>query len=140
MKMSEMYPDTSTWLKAEDLQKRRVVVDISHVRAEEINDNDKGKVSKAVVYFKGKEKGLVLNKTNAAQIAYLYGDEMDMWADKQIELYPTRVDYAGKMVDAIRIAPPPGNAAPTPAAAPAGPEGGPATLDDMIPFAPYRGI
>ena len=108
MKMSEMYPDTSTWLKAADLQKRRVVVEISHVKAEEINGNDGKKETKAVVYFKGKEKGLVLNKTNAAQIAYMYGDEMDMWGDKQIELYPTMVDFAGKMVEAIRIAPPQG--------------------------------
>lgn len=108
MKMSEMYPDTSTWLKAADLQKRRVLVEIDHVRAEEINSNDGGKETKAVVYFKGHEKGLVLNKTNAAQIAYMYGDEMDMWTDRRIELYPTMVDFAGKMVEAIRIAPPPG--------------------------------
>ena len=140
MKMSEMYPDTSTWLKAADLQKRRVVAEINHVKAEEINGNDGKKETKAVVYFKGKEKGLVLNKTNAAQIAYMYGDEMDMWDGKQIELYPTMVDFAGKMVEAIRIAPPPGQSM-TQGTMPDGREtlpntasqGGP-DLDDEIPF------
>ena len=139
MKMSEMYPDTSTWLKAADLQKRRVVVEISHVKAEELNNNGVTE-TKAVVYFKGKEKGLVLNKTNASQIAYLYGDEMDMWGDKQIELYPTMVDFAGKMVEAIRIAPPPGQSM-TQGAMPDGRETLPNTsgqagpdLDDEIPF------
>ena len=134
MKMSEMYPDTSTWLKAADLQKRRVVVEINDVRAEEMNNDGKTE-TKAVVYFKGKEKGLVLNKTNASQIAYMYGDEMDMWGDKRIELYPTMVDFGGKMVEAIRIAPPPGQpmeSAPMPVA-----QNGPAPagdLDDPIPF------
>ncbi len=143
MKMSEMYPDTSTWLKAADLQKRRIVVDISHVQAEEIKSNDGGKETKAVVYFKGKEKGLVLNKTNAAQIAYMYGDEMDMWSDRQIELYPTMVDFAGKMVEAIRIAPPPGlpmtgqampDGRPTMAMPPAQTPAARIDLDDEIPF------
>lgn len=140
MKMSEMYPDTSTWLKAADLQKRRIIVEISHVQAEEINSNDGRKETKAVVYFKGKEKGLVLNKTNAAQIAYMYGDEMGMWGNRQIELYPTMVDFAGKMVEAIRIAPPPGQSmesTPMPDGRPtldAPPAQSGGDLDDEIPF------
>jgi len=105
MKMSEAYP--SKYLKAEDLQNQRLVVTISHITMEEIGEEGK-KDNKPVVYFQGKQKGLVLNKTNAGQISYMYGDESDLWADKQVELYTMIVSFQGRQVPAIRIAPPAG--------------------------------
>ena len=53
--------------------------------------------------FEGKEKELGLNATNARTIAALLGDETNEWKGKQIKLYPTKTDFAGEMVDCIRI-------------------------------------
>jgi hypothetical protein len=56
------------------------------------------------VYFAGKEKGLVLNKTNANMIVEIAGsDETEDWEGVQIVLYSTRVDFQGRRVDAIRV-------------------------------------
>ena len=87
-----------SYLKASDLMNRTVKCVIDKVQIESIGDEDK-----PVLYFVGKDKGLVLNKTNSGSIASLYGGETDGWEGKELKLYPTKVNYAGSMVDAIRI-------------------------------------
>jgi hypothetical protein len=122
----------SKYLKANDLKGNRVSVTMSHVDYETIAEE-----RKAVLFFRGKEKGLVLNKTNASMIVELTGTtETDDWAGHRVVLYPTRVDYQGKRVDAIRIDAAPAEngrkAAPSP---PPPPE--PGTFDsdeDSTPF------
>ena len=89
----------STYLKAADLQGRRVTVAINTVKMEDIGGDHK-----PVVSFAGKDKGLVLNKTNANMIAEIAGtDETDDWKGVRIVLYPTKTDFQGKRVDAIRV-------------------------------------
>jgi hypothetical protein len=61
-----------------------------------------GTDKKLVLYFKGKEKGLVLNKTNAGTIGDGYGDDTDDWFDNPLILFSVKTDYQGKVVDAIR--------------------------------------
>ncbi len=104
MRMSEAF--ASKYLKAADLQGRRVFLQINIVQEENIGRDDKPE-NKPVMYFMGKEKGLVLNKTNADQLAAMYGDESDAWQGKTIELYTQKVQYQGQAVDGIRVAPPP---------------------------------
>lgn len=87
----------STYLKAADLQKREVTVAIDRVAMEDIGGDHK-----PVLYFQGKEKGLVLNKTNSMNIAAAYGPETDMWTGHKVTLYPAWVDFQGRSVEAIR--------------------------------------
>ena len=96
MKISNAFP--SKYLKCADLQGKAVTVKVERVEIEEIG-NDK----RPIAYFYGKEKGLVLNKTNANVIADMYGDDTDAWDGKMITLRPTRVDFKGERVDAIRV-------------------------------------
>lgn len=96
MRVSEAFP--SNYIKAGDLQGGSPRVVINHVKLEDIGDD-----RKPVVYFKGKEKGLVLNKTNANNIATLFGDDMDDWSGKEIVLFPAMVDFQGRTVEAIRV-------------------------------------
>ncbi len=112
----------STYLKAADLQGRRVSVTISSVRVEEVGDGHK-----PVVFFSGKDKGVVLNKTNATMIAEITGtDETDEWTGKSIVLYPTKTDFQGKRVDCIRVDyPTNGKAKPAPL---------PEPDEDTVPF------
>lgn len=98
MKMSEAFP--SNYLKAADLQGRTIKATISVVQIEPVGQD---KENKPVVYFVGKEKGLVLNKTNGMMIAYVFGDDTDDWGGAEIELYPTMTSFAGKPVEAIRV-------------------------------------
>ncbi len=88
----------SKYIKASDLKKRPVVVIIESLTTEMI-----GHDSKLIMYFQGKEKGMVLNKTNANAVAYILGPETDSWTGQRIELYPTMVDYQGRPVEALRV-------------------------------------
>ena len=120
MDINSAFP--STYLKAADLQGRRVAVIISEVVLEDIGGDHK-----PVVYFSGKDKGLVLNKTNAQMIVEIAGgvSETDKWQGIKICLYPTKTDFQGKRVDAIRVDYPGDATRPTPP---------PVETDDGIPF------
>lgn len=95
MKISEEFP--SQYLKAADLGGREVRVMMGRVERETI-----GQDKKLVLYFKSKEKGLVLNKTNAGTIGDFYGDDTDDWYDQPLILFSVKTDFQGKPVDAIR--------------------------------------
>lgn len=130
MNINTAFP--SNYLKADDLGKSRPVVTISDVRVEKVGEDEK-----PIVFFEGKEKGLVLNKTNAATIAELADSpETDDWNGVRVRLYATKVDFQGRRVLAIRIE----EAPPAPRAATRQPEPEPEpdfveVGDDEIPFA-----
>ena len=68
-----------------------------------LRDDQGGEVSKYIMAFEGKDKKLVLNKTNANLIAGQHGEETDNWIGKQIKLYEAQVDFGGRTVPAIRV-------------------------------------
>ena len=97
MKIGQAFP--SDYLKAADLNGKAVRVTIESVSTEKLGDDQK-----AVLHFVGKDKGLVLNKTNANRIVEATGsDETDDWSGWTITLYSCKVDYQGRRVDAIRV-------------------------------------
>lgn len=119
----------SNYLKASDLKGAEPVVTIDHVAFEPVG---RQREMKAVLYFAGKDKGLVLNKTNATKITQITGSpETDDWAGMRIKLYPTETEFAGESVECIRIKAAPSNG--RPAAPPPPPPSEPLT-DDDIPF------
>ena len=95
MKISESFP--SKYLKAIDLQGREVRVIMAHVEIEKLGDDDK-----PILYFKGKEKGVVLNRTNSNAISDAYGDDTEDWFDQPLILFSVMVDFNGKVGPAIR--------------------------------------
>jgi len=98
MKASDAFP--SNYLKAADLQGNRVNVIIESVAVEDLNDD-----RKPVVKFRGKEKQLVLNRTNFNRIVDLVGeDDTDNWHGRAISLYPTTTEFQGKTVPCLRVA------------------------------------
>jgi hypothetical protein len=137
MRRNDVFP--SRHLKAEDIKGREVTVTISHVEQEELIDNKTGKrAMKPVIYFKGKDKGVVVNVGNWDILENAYGDSDD-WPDKRITLYtePTRRPD-GTRTDGIRVKLPPGSQAAPPRPARAPPVSEPTTVDedmsDEIPF------
>lgn len=98
MKMSQAFP--SKYVRAADLNGKRMTLTMSHVHMESVAD---GEPDKPVLYFNGAQKGMVLNQTNGMMIASLYGDDTDTWGGKPIELYTAMVPFGGKTVPAIRV-------------------------------------
>ena len=100
MLLSQIFP--SKYLKAADIGDRQVLVTIDAITIEEIDDDDHA-IRKPVVYFQGKEKGLVLNITNGKAIAALYGEETDDWIGREVILYSRMVDFKGNEVPGLRV-------------------------------------
>jgi len=91
----------SNYLKASDLQGRDVVVTIERVEFEAVG---REREMKAIVYFVGKTKGVVLNKTNAKKIVEIAGSALtEDWYGTTITLYPTETEFGGETVDCIRV-------------------------------------
>jgi len=131
MKISQAF--AGEYLRAADLMGRDVPVTVKRVVLEEVG---KERDERPVVYFQGKAKGLVLNKTNANTIAAAFGDDTDDWIGADVVLYEASVDFQGKMVASIRVKlPPRAAAARAGRAVPAAVTAQPADLDDGdIPF------
>jgi hypothetical protein len=97
MNVNEIYPANKS-LKAEDLKGHSVKVTIENY---EVKKFDNG--NKIVLKFTGKEKTLVVNKTNAKIIASAYGEDTDGWVGKAIEIYPDKTMFGSDLVDCIRV-------------------------------------
>lgn len=97
MNVNEIYPSNKS-LKAEDLKGHTVKVTIDKY---EVAKFDNG--NKVILSFSGKEKTLVVNKTNAMIIQSAYGADTDGWVGKIIEIYPDKTTFGGKLVDCIRV-------------------------------------
>lgn len=93
------------FLYAFHLGGREVTVEIVRVRGGEVTGTGGKKNKKPLVYFRGKEKPLALNSTNAKTIASMYGNNTDDWIGKRVTLYPTTTNFGGETVDCIRIRP-----------------------------------
>lgn len=134
MNINQLYG--GDYLKAADLQGQTRTLTIA---GETVKEFDDGK-SKLVLSFEKTTKTLVVNSTNANMIADAYGFDSAAWVGKSIELRPERVNFAGKMVDAIRVYPPGAGTAPAQAAAGQQFQAPPvqaapaAQLDDDLPF------
>lgn len=96
MELANIFP--SKYIKAADLQGREVTVTIDRAEIETLGED-----RKLILYFRGKEKGLVTNRTNADRIAHLYGTNTDNWLGKEILLFCDMVNFQGKAMEAIRV-------------------------------------
>jgi hypothetical protein len=99
--VSDVY--SGNFLKAEHI-KGTVSYVIENVTVEEFDADDKVK-KKLVLAFEGEEKRLVVNTTNASIITENLGGETDAekWVGQTIRLTVKKVEYAGKLVPAIRV-------------------------------------
>jgi hypothetical protein len=110
MNIKQAFP--SNYLKTADLNGSHAAVTIERVEIEKLGSGRDAE-SKPILYFAGKAKGLVLNKTNANVISKLFGDETDGWIGKKVILYPTETEMGGEIVPCLRVrefkpgAPPP---------------------------------
>jgi hypothetical protein len=128
---------SSRFVSAADLKAAETVV-IEKVENEDFSKPGEPSKPKPVLYFKGKSKGLVLNKTNSSALADTLGKDMSKWIGIRIQLRPERTTYGGKPTPCIRTYHVEGEVNGRPVAAPAAarkpePEAAP-IVDDDIPW------
>ena len=96
MLMSSAFP--SAYLKAADTQGRTLPLIIDRCELVDLDGEQK-----PCLFFQGRNKGMILNRTNAATIVEAYGDESDAWRGKPLEVFTARVSFQGRMVDGLRV-------------------------------------
>jgi hypothetical protein len=137
--------DKSKYLRAEDVKQDKKF----RIRAvtQEAFEREGGGEKKLVLWFSNDDRGLVLNKSNNRTLRGAFDDDTSGWVGKVIAVFPTKTDFRGRMVNALRVRiPPPKEAAASAsngdgAAAATDPELEPAPvkspsndMDDEIPF------
>lgn len=91
----------SNYLKASDLKGAQPVVTIDRVEFEPVGQK---REMKPILYFVGKDKGLVLNKTNASKIMQITESPVtEEWQGHTVCLFATHVEFQGDTVEAIRV-------------------------------------
>lgn len=97
----------SDYVAAVEFKGRDVALTIAGVKIEELKMAGGKKDRKPTLSFRETKKRLILNKTNAATIANIYGTKAEDWVGKRITLFPTITSCGAEMVDCVRIRPGP---------------------------------
>jgi hypothetical protein len=103
MNLNEIYP--SKFLRGADLGGKSALVVIERVEMDSFYDSERREnVQKPVLFFKGKNKGVVLSKTLAYGIADIVGSEdTDTWVGKTIILYSEHKLVYGNQKDVLCV-------------------------------------
>jgi hypothetical protein len=118
---------SSPYLKPQDIPHGRLPGAIAEFAEEEMNVPRQRKL---VMYFRGIEKGLVLNKTNATTLQKAFGDDTDAMIGRVIELVVKPDSFKGEDILTIRIEVPTDQPPPPPSDVAAKRP----IIDDDIPF------
>ena len=100
MNVNDIYP--SKYLKAADLGNARITVQVGGLSMESVGENEP---DKPVLHFHGKDKGMVLNKTNLTLCAAVWGPETTTWAGMWLEVFTEPKMYKGEMVQGLSVSP-----------------------------------
>ena len=94
----------SDYVTAHDLGDKDVELTIERVELHEFVGEQGKKSDKLHIHYKGAQKPMICNKTNAVLIASFYGKETDGWCGKKVTLYATTCrGVKGGTVDCIRV-------------------------------------
>ena len=99
MKLGDVFP--SKYLKAADIPvNTEVALVIDRVAMEDIGDD----AAKPCLYFKDRQKAMVLNRTNFSAIEMGSGrDDTDDWGGLEVLLYRATVVFNGGVVPCLRL-------------------------------------
>ena len=97
--------DQSRFFKAADLtQEKKLRIKSA---TEELIGQGADQKKMLTAWFTNDERGLPLNRVNNRTIRGAFGDPVDGWAGKIIVLFPTMVEFRGRMVPGLRVRIPP---------------------------------
>lgn len=99
--INDIFP--SKFLKAHELQGKTPTVTIDRVGVEQVRGRQKTD-TKAVLYFRGKAKGMLLNKTNAQSVTQIARSPLtEQWVGVAVTLYATTATFGTDVHEVIRI-------------------------------------
>lgn len=96
----QLYP--GRFLKSGELLGKKVTVTIADVEIDEL-EGEKGKRVQGIIHLKGKNKQIVLNKTNGLCLKGMFGRKLGDWIDKRIVIFQDQTRFGSDTVDCIRI-------------------------------------
>lgn len=96
----QLYP--GRFLKSGELLGKKVTVKIADVAIDEL-EGEKGKKIQGIIFLEGKDKQIVLNKTNGLCLRGMFGRKLSDWIGKRITIFQDKTKLAGEVVDCIRI-------------------------------------
>lgn len=96
----QLYP--GRFLKSGELLGKKVTVEIADVTIDEL-ENEKGKKIQGIIYLKGTDKQIVLNKTNGLCLRAMFGRKLPEWVGKRIVIFQDQTRFGSDTVDCIRI-------------------------------------
>jgi len=80
-----------------------LILTIDHAERNEVQ-NERGKETKTVLYFKEDYKPMILNKVNPDSISKALGStKIEDWEGKRIAIYSEKVNAFGGVKDALRV-------------------------------------
>jgi hypothetical protein len=94
----------SAWTSPDDIRKNFYST-IETQEPQAFDDGKKGEKTKLVITLKGVKKPFVLNKTNALNLASVYGKVPANWVGKSVLVKKEMTNYQGKPMPCIRIYP-----------------------------------
>lgn len=100
MNINSSFP--SEFLRAADIGNGEIGDEIK-LTMDTVTMETVGDDTKPVVHFRGTDKGLVLNKTNANTIAGMFGPETEAWSGQVVTLFVAQAEFQGKQTLAIRV-------------------------------------
>jgi len=79
----------SKYLRKEDIgdDGEEVTVTIKAVKKENVARDDEEPQYKAAIYFRELPKPMIANFTNLNRIAAKYGEDTELWTDKQVKIF-----------------------------------------------------
>lgn len=96
----QLYP--GRFLKSGELLGKKVTVKIADIQIDEL-EGEKGKKIQGIIFLEGKDKQIVLNKTNGLCLRGMFGAKLTEWVGKRITIFQDQTKLAGELVDCIRI-------------------------------------
>jgi hypothetical protein len=94
--------DKSKYFRAEDLKADKKLR-IKDVTVDVFGSGTDKEQKKLTVWFTNDPRGLPLNKTNNRVLRGAFGDDVSGWKGKIVVVFPTPVEFRGKMVPGLRV-------------------------------------
>ena len=84
---------------------RPLTVRIASLTTETVESWQKGSKPKEclIMHFEGKDRGIVINKTNFKRLADLFGWDTDDWVGQEVTIETAKVKAFGRIIDSIEI-------------------------------------
>jgi hypothetical protein len=99
---ADYFKTESKYFRASDFTEE-IIGTIGSVESAEFKNDDGSAAVKPVLHFQDQPQALVLNKTNFTALSLMFGEDTNDWIGAKVALYPSRVEFKGKVMPTIKV-------------------------------------